>query len=197
MTQSHLRQFSARGKHWPCCTKPRWDSEGNDALLELPVLQRDEPALEELEMGCEGWSRRWRASLRQRALVAWLSRDTVALSKPTGRKGVYAAMEKSYWREQIGTDRPSITWKPRAVTGRKFWSSLCTAGGGGRTYPVLLQLHFGVCLTGLLPAVMGDQSPSAQLGMLTAGVLMVISQARSTRTLASWRSVTLPGARFC
>lgn len=135
MTQSHLRQFSARGKHWPCCTKPRWDSEGNDALLELPVLQRDEPALEELKMGCEGWSRRWRASLRQRALVAWLSRDTVALSKPTGRKGVYAAMEKSYWREQIGTDRPSITWKPRAVTGRKFWSSLCTAGGGGANLP--------------------------------------------------------------
>lgn len=197
MTQSHLRQFSARGKHWPCCTKPRWDS-GKWCTVRAPCAAEGyEPALEELEMGCEGWSRRWRASLRQRALVAWLSRDTVALSKPTGRKGVYAVMEKSYWREQIGTDRPSITWKPRAVTGRKFWSSLCTAGGGGRTYPVLLQLLFGVCLTGLLPAVTGDQSPSAQLGMLTAGVLMVINQAQATRTRASWRSVTLPGARFC
>lgn len=52
----------------------------------------------------------------------------VALCKPTGRKGVYAAMTKSCWREQIGIDWPSIIWKPPVNTGRKFWSSLSIAG---------------------------------------------------------------------
>ena len=51
----------------------------------------------------------------------------VALFKPTGRKGVYAVMAKSCWREQIDIDWPSINWKPQAITGRKFWSSLCIA----------------------------------------------------------------------